>query len=225
VDKKLKILLIKGPTGFDFITPAAKDMKAELVSSQVKGGGSFPPYVSVFPIDYDELMSFDVIVLMDVSAEAIGVADLEKINDFVEAGGSLLVFAGPNSFACGDYAGTYLEKILPVEMGKPFSIKKAAADSLIAFDPKNAKSAILEGVDTQGKVTCPYYMALKPKEGSEILASCDNQPLIIMGKWKKGKTAVVLMTHFGQAGEESVPYWLWKDYMQLNENLLNSLNQ
>lgn len=224
VGKKLKILLIKGPTGFDFITPAAKDMKAELVSSEVKGGGSFPAYVSFFPIDYDELMSFDVMVLMDVSVEAIGIADLEKVKDFVEAGGSLLVFAGPNSFGCGDYAGTYLEKMLPVEIGKPFSIKKAAPGLLVAFDSKNANSAIFEGIDLQAKVTCPYYMALKAKEGTEILASCDNQPLIIMGKWKKGKTAVVLVTNFGQASEGSVPYWQWKDYMQLNENIINYLN-
>ncbi len=224
VDKKLKILFIKGPTGFDFITPAARDMKAELVSAEVKGGGSFPPYVSFFPIDYEELMSFDVIVLMDVSAEAIGVADLEKIKDFVEAGGSLLVFAGPYSFAGGDYAGTYLEKMLPVEVGKPFSIRKAA-DPLIVFDPKFEKSAVFEGINLEDKVACPYYMALKVKDGAEIYSTCDKQPLIIAGKYSKGKTVVMLMTHYGQAAEGSVPYWQWKDYMLLNENILRYLNQ
>jgi len=80
-----------------------------------------------FPVDElftEHLPSFDAIVIEDIDAKRYRLdAHLENIARYVEQGGGLLLVGGPSAFAGGAYAGTPLERVLPVHLvasGRPF---------------------------------------------------------------------------------------------------------
>lgn len=80
-----------------------------------------------FPVDElftEHLPSFDAIILQDIDAIRYKLAQyLVSLEGYVKRGGGLIMVGGPSSFAGGNYAGTPLDAILPVEQprqGEPF---------------------------------------------------------------------------------------------------------
>lgn len=71
-----------------------------------------------FPVEElftEHLPSFDAIVLQDIDAVAYKLArHLPALARYVESGGGLIMVGGPSSFAGGNYAGTDIERVLPV---------------------------------------------------------------------------------------------------------------
>jgi uncharacterized membrane protein len=94
------------------------------------GAPSYELALIQFPVDElftEHLRSFDAVILQDIDAERYGLTQyLERLAAYVELGGGLIMVGGPSSFAGGNYAGTRLDSILPVEMpqdDKPFDSK------------------------------------------------------------------------------------------------------
>jgi uncharacterized membrane protein len=72
-----------------------------------------------FPVDElftKHLPSFDAVILQDIDAIRYKLTQyLARLARYVEIGGGLIMVGGPSSFAGGNYAGTPLDSILPVE--------------------------------------------------------------------------------------------------------------
>lgn len=72
-----------------------------------------------FPVDelfMEHLSSFDAVILQDIDAIRYRLSKyLARLAGYVELGGGLIMVGGPSSFAGGNYAGTPLDSILPVE--------------------------------------------------------------------------------------------------------------
>jgi uncharacterized membrane protein len=72
-----------------------------------------------FPVDElftEHLPSFDAIILQDIDAIRYKLSQyLVRLEGYVKKGGGLIMVGGPASFAGGNYAGTPLDAILPVE--------------------------------------------------------------------------------------------------------------
>lgn len=83
-----------------------------------------------FPVEElftEHLPSFDAIVLQDIDAVAYKLdRHLPALARYVEAGGGLIMVGGPSSFAGGNYAGTALERVLPVEISEKVEPHEAA---------------------------------------------------------------------------------------------------
>ncbi len=82
-----------------------------------------------FPVDElftEHLPSFDAVILQDIDAEEYQLSrHLKSLEAYVRAGGGLIMVGGPASFIGGNYAGTSLEKVLPVALDaskKPFDL-------------------------------------------------------------------------------------------------------
>lgn len=80
-----------------------------------------------FPVDElftEHLPSFDAIILQDIDAIRYKLSRyLAPLEAYVKKGGGLIMVGGPSSFAGGNYAGTPLDSVLPVEQprqGNPF---------------------------------------------------------------------------------------------------------
>lgn len=80
-----------------------------------------------FPVDElftEHLPSFDAIILQDIDAIRYNLTRyLVSLQAYVKKGGGLIMVGGPSSFAGGNYAGTPLDSVLPVEQprqGNPF---------------------------------------------------------------------------------------------------------
>jgi len=80
--------------------------------------------LSLIPFPVEELFtehlpSFDAIVLQDIDAVAYKLArHLPAVARYVESGGGLIMVGGPSSFAGGNYAGTDIDRVLPVEISE-----------------------------------------------------------------------------------------------------------
>jgi uncharacterized membrane protein/Mg-chelatase subunit ChlD len=70
-----------------------------------------------FPRDALSLMSYDLVIFVNVGVEAFDVVQMGALQDSVEnLGIGFLMVGGPNSFGPGGYRKTVIEEILPVEM-------------------------------------------------------------------------------------------------------------
>jgi uncharacterized membrane protein len=83
------------------------------------GAPSFELALIHFPVDElftEHLRSFDAVILQDIDAVRYKLTKyLARLAAYVELGGGLIMVGGPSSFAGGNYAGTPLDSILPVE--------------------------------------------------------------------------------------------------------------
>jgi uncharacterized membrane protein len=167
-------------------------------------GGLLSEGLQNFPMAYDDLLKQDVIVLTDVAATAIDDNSAERIKDFVEAGGGLLVFGGPWSLGKGSYQGTKLGDLLPVELlGK--------ADFRKVRDPLRPvrKDGMLAGLPWKDSPRCYVLQEVKPRAGAEILLQCGKYPALITWKVGRGRVAVAPLTVFDESKSGEMPWWQW----------------
>ena len=76
---------------------------------------------SNWPVDLSsvfEKTNYDVFLIGDVDAEALGTKNLAYIAEQVQKGKGLMMTGGLNTFGPGGYFGTPLEPVLPVVMGR-----------------------------------------------------------------------------------------------------------
>ncbi|HEY4159414.1 MAG TPA: glutamine amidotransferase [Polyangiaceae bacterium] len=73
-----------------------------------------------FPVDElftDHLPSFDAVILQDIDAVTYKLArHLGALENYVRSGGGLIMVGGPSAFAGGGYAGSPIERVLPVSL-------------------------------------------------------------------------------------------------------------
>ena len=96
------------------------------LSLSSSGLGSFPQSVA-------ELSAFDAIILSDVPRRTFSDKQLDWIEGWVRRrGGGLCMVGGDNSFAAGQWKGSPVEKILPVQLGQEFDWR---GDVRVAIQP------------------------------------------------------------------------------------------
>ena len=72
---------------------------------------------SEMPTELIELQRSDVLILSNVSAEALSTEQLQRIENYVgDLGHGLVVIGGERAYGPGGYTDTVLERVLPVEM-------------------------------------------------------------------------------------------------------------
>ncbi len=72
------------------------------------------------PLDLLRLQAYDLIILENVPADALGLIGQARLASYVsELGGGLVMVGGPASFGAGGYKGGPLEPLLPVKLELP----------------------------------------------------------------------------------------------------------
>jgi hypothetical protein len=99
----------------DFLGPAAPK----------RTGAGFP--------SLDELEKYDVAILMDLRREQIDATLEARLREYLDAGGSIL-FMVPNAATAATFAGTPLEKLLPVKFENLSDVERASE-----LDPKTRR--------------------------------------------------------------------------------------
>ena len=106
VSGKPRVLYIEGdlPSASYF----AGALKKENLEVDVRGAYGLPSSVR-------ELQKFDLVVISDVPAALLTQTQMAALESYVrDFGGGFLMAGGENSFGSGGYAGTVIEKLLPV---------------------------------------------------------------------------------------------------------------
>lgn len=121
-----------------------------------------------FPVDElftEHLPSFDAIILQDIDAIRYKLARyLVGLEAYVKKGGGLIMVGGPSSFAGGNYAGTPLDGILPVEQPR----KGNPSDSA-EFVPRYTEAGLVAPVTH--KLRSLLNGELPPLSGANILGA------------------------------------------------------
>lgn len=120
--EKIKVLLTASRPSFD-LTFLKRSLESDIslaVDTVLLGLSDFPGRLGTagpsYPDDYARLAAYDLVVLVDAGAGALGTARQEALVRYVrERGGALLVMGPPRAF---DLAGAPLGELLPVIPGR-----------------------------------------------------------------------------------------------------------
>jgi uncharacterized membrane protein len=167
-----------------------------------------------FPATFEELVKFRVVVLANVPAGALTVEQRAMLEDFVRAGGGLIVLGGPYSFGAGDYhTSDIFTRLLPVtSAGKYDIVKCAPPQPLKAAGPETLAADLL----ANNPSVVLYRHKLAAKVGATVQVKAGEQPLIVTGAYGKGRVVAVLATPLGPNPAVGTPWWqstLWPQIM------------
>ncbi|MCG2659169.1 MAG: glutamine amidotransferase [Kiritimatiellae bacterium] len=146
-------------------------------------------------------MSYDLVILGDVSAGRLGEAGLEMLKDYCRNGGNLLVLGGPSAYGDGGYQTTALNDILPVRSLKPFDLRAVEKGATVAFSTK------IVSADAAGALRPVYLNQVEAKPDARVLMRCGAWPMIVLGKYGEGKTGCITAPPMGETSYCDKPQW------------------
>ncbi len=145
------------------------------------------------PATLQQWKKFDVIILGDLDNSFLGASANAAIEQAVSQGTGLVMIGGQDNFAAGGYAGSPIEKTLPVQIGQSSgSQEKSEFAPQIAGDGRG--HPILEGLET-------WFGAADATRDSAALPPLRGN--VVVGAAKTG--AQVLLIHPGTAGADGNP--------------------
>jgi uncharacterized membrane protein len=148
-----------------------------------------------------DLFDFDVFIFENFNYTKFYIypAYLENLKRFVkEKGGGFLMIGGDNSFGKGNYRGSPIEEIIPVQMDMP---DEPAEDGLFKLRVVNPSHPIMmltddvkenEHVWSTGICQLDTCQRLRPKQGATVLAEHST------AKTDKGNVAVIACGEYGK---------------------------
>ncbi|MCM3762969.1 glutamine amidotransferase [Alkalihalobacillus oceani] len=224
--------------GYDSFTSTKYEEGATQLLTCLKDEGIDVTYVPAhevqvrFPRTLEELKDYDAIVISDIGANSFLLQNstfyqmeivpnaLELIKQFVAEGGGLAMIGGYLSFmgieGKANYKNSPLAEVLPVLMEDGDD----RVEMPQGFRPEAAKKHPL--VDGFGQwPTLLGYNRLSAKENTDILLQHEADPILVLGSYEKGKTAIF--------ASDCAPHWgsrefvEWKHYSAFWGGLMKTL--
>lgn len=189
-----------------------------------------------FPQSLEALRNYDAIVLSDVGSNTFLLQNrtfyqmekvpnsLELIKDFVGEGGGFLMIGGYLSFtgieAKANYKNSPIAEVLPVKLSD-FDDRVEMPQGVTPTVVTTAREhPVLDGIPEDWPAFLGYNR-FEAKPGALKLLSVNNDPFLVLGTYKKGKTAAFASDcspHWG-----SVEFMNWPYYQRFWGNLIRYL--
>ncbi len=98
------------------------------------------------PNDLLSFQRYDLVILDDVPAYALGTNQQELIGRYVnDLGGGLIMLGGENSFGAGGWNGTRVEEVLPLELDPPKELRLPQAALVLVLDQSGSMNRPVAG--------------------------------------------------------------------------------
>ena len=167
-----------------------------------------PGGVEHFPASYENLFSYDVIVLSNVNRESLGDIRIEQLCDYLEHGGNVLVSGGFYTYGNGEFEDSRFLKVLPVMLSGPFDLKWAGKNKSWPLRARQG-SRMAEGLpmDASPKVYWCHFFTARPD--ADVVLTAAGQPMLTLGQYGRGKIAALALTPMGNPDEGDTPWWRW----------------
>lgn len=185
------------------------------------------------PYTLEEYKQYDVVILSDIGSNTLLIPDTtfskgekhpnrcEAIRDYVLQGGSFLMIGGYMSF-CGidaktRYGSTEISEILPVRC---LDIDDRVERPEGMVPKKESEHALCSGLDGEWPALLGYNKTLA-REDCPVLVLINDDPLLAIGEFGKGRSAVFT--------SDCAPHWgpkefmEWQGYPTLWKNILSYL--
>ena len=181
-------------------------------------------------IDAFEPGKFDVYIIGDLDADALGDAQLRQLESTVSAGAGLVTLGGYQTYGAGGYGSSPLADVIPVEMdvSRRRSIGAVAleADDQISgpFPISLARNHPI--TDLGGEDASLVWQQLPPLLGANrligpkvapgihVLLESDSQdPLLVIGEYGRGRTAALAIDstwRWWRAGQKDAHRKFWR---------------
>jgi hypothetical protein len=191
-----QVLFLKGLLSDSYrLEQAVKKINPD---SRIKEGyaynsSAFGPQLDYFPYDYGTLMSYDLIIIGDISVATIGETGLEMLKDYVQYGGNLLVVGGPFAYGDGGYKGTVMDEILPVLSQGPFDLRPVTGVMKLSLNQELIKKGSF-----QTRKGVEYLHQVKVKPRGRVLLTYGEEPFLVAGTYGKGKIICLTGTPLGK---------------------------
>ena len=223
--------------GFDsFTTSVYQEGATKLIEGLRKDGFDveyIPNHVAnvQIPSTIEGLAAYDAVVLSDIGSNTLLLPDCtfiggktypnrcELLKQYVLDGGGLLMIGGYMSF-CGidgkaRYGSTAVGEVLPVTC---FDVDDRRENCQGVSGKIVKDHAIFDGMSGKWPTILGYNKTLK-KDGCEILAEVEGDPLIAIGEFGKGKSAVYTSDCSPHWGTQEFMDWahysaLWKNILE-----------
>ncbi len=169
-----------------------------------------------FPWDYDKLLSYDLIILGGAKREALGDTAMEMLQDYLQAGGSMLVLGGPMAYGNSRLDGTALADCLPVTFGnQPFGLECLNNPEIKVA----AQAPFLENLDWKAAPRVKYLHKVEVKPWGRVILQVDGKPFLVVGEKGKQRIACILGAPMGSMEQGQLPFWQWNDWNYLMQQL------
>ncbi|MEE2936368.1 MAG: glutamine amidotransferase [Planctomycetota bacterium] len=190
-----------------------------------------------WPIDLADAFEpgkYDIYILGDLDATALGNQQLNQLAETVGDGAGLVMLGGYHSFGSGGYADSPLERVLPVELDRsqrrtvgdveqetgdqiegPLAVKLARQHPILEMggdDPATlwpTLTPLLGANRLSGPKVAPGVQVLLETE--------QNQPLLVIGGYGRGRTAAVAMDstwRWWRGGNNEIHRRFWRQLVR-----------
>jgi len=224
--------------GFDFFSRSTYHEAIEPLETALDSSGIETTYVPTtraareFPTSAEEIAEFDVIVLSDIGYNTLALPPatfeqfervpnrLQLLEDFVRAGGGLVMIGGYLSFQ--GFNGKAKYKDTPVESALPVTMQ--------GYDDRVERSDGITPVVTAGShpivdelpgewPALLGYNRVTTDDGAEKLVQVDDDPLVVAGDHGDGRSAVFTSDcapHWGAPGFTQWDHYdsFWSDLVE-----------
>jgi uncharacterized membrane protein len=160
--------------------------------------------------------AYDVLILGDLDASALGEQNLAELAEAVERGKGLALLGGYHSFGAGGYRDTPLADVMPITMNRferqdfdapiredlhlpgPLRFVPIAPHPIVSLADEAENEAAWRRLPALGGAN--KFAGVKEAAGVRAIASTDRQqPLLVVGEYGKGRVAAM-------AGDST---WRW----------------
>lgn len=221
-NKVPKILFVRGLWAeFNGIDDAIKQLGDVKVVDGWMKKSALGETLGNFPASYEDLLSYDVIILGNVSGPMLSSVGQEMLADFVKAGGGVLMLGGDRTYGQASFSNPNFTILLPVNCKKRGDYGKLKKASKLKIVKNNS---ITKGISFDGSETVLYTHFLKPSGNAEtVIELGDGTPALIVNKNNKNKIAAVTILPFGEASKGKKLYGENKNWAKLMANTIKWL--
>lgn len=223
--------------GFDFFSRSTYHESITPLQEALEANGITTEYIPTtraareFPTSADEVADYDAIVLSDVGYNTLALPPatfdsferipnrLQLTEDFVKAGGGLIMVGGYLSFqgfnGKANYKNTPVETALPVTM-QSHDDRVERSDGVIPVVSEGSHT-IVDGLPEEWPALLGYNRVV-PDSDAEELVRVDDDPLVVVGDYGEGRSAAFT--------SDCAPHWAaprftdWDRYDEVWTNLV-----
>jgi uncharacterized membrane protein len=182
----------------------------------------FGETVSGFPAGYDELLTYDVIILANMGGgQMLNDLSQEMLADYVRAGGGLLMLSGDRTYAQADFKNPKFLDVLPATFGEYGDYGRLPQPSPLKA---TARHEVLAGVHLPPREVVLYAHNVTARPNAEtVLSLAGGRPALLTSTTGRGRVALVAALPFGEAPEGSMLYFRSGQWRELMGNVLKWL--
>lgn len=214
VNEKINVLCMEGSARWEFrylraMLKRDPRINATFIATKAKAevAQSSSEYIARFPNKREEAFKYDLVILGDVDAEFFSPDEFARLEELVkERGGSLLMLCG-SRFSPTSYAGTPVERMLPITFD-PKGKWEEVADNVHPVLTPEGRSSLVMTLETEHEKNDRVWTRVAPmdrippllaaKPGATVLAELsDSQsrsgryPLVAWHRYGTGKCMVM----------------------------------